>query len=108
MYSYCRPVLERRHRKSGFELNLLIQEFLNFAPNGFNGRNHFFSAICELVIKYRYCLGYLSQQCYRNTALIAQIIWYFIEGFHYRSQGILLEAEKIIYSLLMKEDLIFL
>ena len=60
--------------------------FTNFQPNGFNGKE-----ICALA---RYagisdrvsCFGVFNHQgSKQETALIAQIIWYFIEGVHYRS-----------------------
>jgi arginase family enzyme len=60
--------------------------FTNFQPNGFNGKE-----ICALS---RYagisdkvsCLGIFNQNGSKQEAvLIAQIIWYFIEGVHYRS-----------------------
>jgi arginase family enzyme len=60
--------------------------FNNFQPNGFNGKE-----ICSLS---RYagisdrvsCFGIFNHQgSIQETALIAQIIWYFIEGVHYRS-----------------------
>lgn len=60
--------------------------FLNFQPNGFNGKE-----ICALS---RYagisdkvsCLGVFNHNYSKQESiLIAQIIWYFIEGIHYRS-----------------------
>jgi hypothetical protein len=60
--------------------------FINFQPNGFNGKE-----ICALA---RYagisdkvsCLGIFNHQgTNQETALIVQVIWYFIEGIHYRS-----------------------
>lgn len=60
--------------------------FTNFQPNGFNGKE-----ICALA---RYagisdrvsCFGVFNHQgSKQEMALIAQIIWYFIEGVHYRS-----------------------
>ena len=60
--------------------------FSNFQPNGFNGKE-----ICALA---RYagisdkvsCFGIFNHQgTKQETALIAQVIWYFIEGIHYRS-----------------------
>ncbi|OCB74508.1 formimidoylglutamase [Flavobacterium crassostreae] len=60
--------------------------FTNFAPNGFNGKE-----ICALS---RYAgisdkvsiFGVFNQNNQPSEGvLIAQIIWYFIEGFHYRS-----------------------
>ena len=58
----------------------------NFQPNGFNGKE-----ICTLS---RYagisdkvsCLGIFNHHgSIQETTLIAQLIWYFIEGIHYRS-----------------------
>jgi arginase family enzyme len=60
--------------------------FDNFQPNGFNGKE-----ICALA---RYagisdrvsCFGVFNHQgSKQEMTLIAQIIWYFIEGVHYRS-----------------------
>ena len=60
--------------------------FIDFQPNGFNGKE-----ICALS---RYagisdkvsCLGIFNQNGSKQEAvLISQIIWYFIEGIHYRS-----------------------
>jgi len=60
--------------------------FIKFAPNGFNGKE-----ICSLA---RYAgisdkvtsFGIFNHNnSYQEAILISQIIWYFIEGFHYRS-----------------------
>ena len=60
--------------------------FTTFTPNGFNGKE-----ICSLL---RYAgisdkvslLGIFNHNDSRQeSVLIAQVIWYFIEGFHYRS-----------------------
>jgi arginase family enzyme len=60
--------------------------FMSFVPNGFNGKE-----ICSLA---RYAgisdkVSVFGVFNHKNSAqesvLIAQIIWYFIEGFHYRS-----------------------
>ena len=59
----------------------------NFEPNGFNGKE-----ICSLA---RYagisdkvsCFGIFNHNnTVYESAMISQIIWYFIEGFHYRSK----------------------
>ena len=59
----------------------------NFIPNGFNGKE-----ICSLS---RYAgisdkvslLGIFNHNnSIQESVIIAQIVWYFIEGFHYRSQ----------------------
>lgn len=60
--------------------------FQQFLPNGFNGKE-----VCALS---RYagisdkvsCIGLFNHNSTRNEAvLMAQVIWYFIEGVHYRS-----------------------
>ena len=60
--------------------------FTNFTPNGFNGKE-----ICSLA---RYagisdkvtCFGIFNHDnSKKESVLIAQIIWYFIEGFNFRS-----------------------
>lgn len=60
--------------------------FITFAPNGFNGKE-----ICALA---RYAgisdkvslFGLFNHNnSIQESVLIAQIIWYFIEGYHYRS-----------------------
>ena len=60
--------------------------FISFAPNGFNGKE-----ICVLA---RYAgisdkvssFGVFNHSStVQESVIIAQIIWYFIEGFHYRS-----------------------
>lgn len=60
--------------------------FTNFTPNGFNGKE-----ICSLA---RYagisdkvtCFGVFNHDnSKQESVLIAQIIWYFIEGFNFRS-----------------------
>lgn len=60
--------------------------FTNFTPNGFNGKE-----ICSLA---RYagisdkvtCFGVFNHDnSKKESVLIAQIIWYFIEGFNFRS-----------------------
>ncbi|MFA9192303.1 formimidoylglutamase [Flavobacterium sp. FZUC8N2.13] len=61
--------------------------FVSFAPNGFNGKE-----ICALA---RYAgisdkvsmLGIFNHHnSHQESILITQIIWYFIEGYHYRSK----------------------
>lgn len=60
--------------------------FISFAPNGFNGKE-----ICSLS---RYAgisdkvsvLGIFNHNnSIQESVIIAQIVWYFIEGYHYRS-----------------------
>ncbi len=60
--------------------------FHNFQPNGFNGKEicalSRYSGISDKVS----CLGIFNYNNSKQEAvLIAQIIWYFIEGVHYRS-----------------------
>ncbi len=60
--------------------------FLDFAPNGFNGKE-----ICALsryagISDKTSCLGLFNHNSSKNeSVLMAQVIWYFIEGVHYRS-----------------------
>lgn len=60
--------------------------FSNFQPNGFNGKEicalSRYSGISDKVS----CLGIFNHDSsIQEAALIAQIVWYFIEGVHYRS-----------------------
>ncbi|KAF2519872.1 formimidoylglutamase [Flavobacterium salilacus subsp. salilacus] len=73
--------LDMESVKSGDSGNIV-----NFLPNGFNGKE-----ICTLA---RYagisdkvtCFGIFNHQDTKQEGLlIAQIVWYFIEGVHYRS-----------------------
>ena len=60
--------------------------FTKFTPNGFNGKEICalarYSGLSDKVSLFGIFNHSDSQQ---ESALIAQIIWYFIEGFHYRS-----------------------
>jgi arginase family enzyme len=60
--------------------------FTNFTPNGFNGKEicalSRYSGLSDKVSLFGIFNHNDSQQ---ESALIAQIVWYFIEGFHYRS-----------------------
>lgn len=60
--------------------------FLTFTPNGFNGKEicslSRYAGISDKVSLFGIFNHNNSQQA---AVLIAQIIWYFIEGFHYRS-----------------------
>jgi arginase family enzyme len=57
-----------------------------FSPNGFNGKE-----ICSLsryagISDKTSCIGIFNHTCSKQESiLIAQIIWYFIEGVHFRS-----------------------
>ena len=84
--------------------------FISFAPNGFNGKE-----ICALS---RYSgisdkvslLGIFNHNnTKQESALIAQIIWYFIEGFHYRSNEYPFGSKEnyIKYIVPLEEELIF-
>ncbi len=73
--------LDMESVKSGDSGNIV-----NFLPNGFNGKE-----ICTLA---RYagisdkvtCFGIFNHQdTKQESLLIAQVLWYFIEGIHYRS-----------------------
>ncbi|PWA04138.1 formimidoylglutamase [Flavobacterium psychrotolerans] len=60
--------------------------FITFAPNGFNGKEvcslSRYSGISDKVSLFGIFNHNNSKQ---ESVLIAQIIWYFIEGYHYRS-----------------------
>ncbi len=84
--------------------------FTTFIPNGFNGKE-----ICALA---RYAgisdkVSLFGLFNHNNSAqesvLIAQIIWYFIEGYHYRSNEYPFGSRKnyIKYTIPLEEELIF-
>jgi hypothetical protein len=84
--------------------------FASFIPNGFNGKE-----ICALA---RYAgisdkVSLFGLFNHNNSAqesvLIAQIIWYFIEGYHYRSNEYPFGSRKnyIKYTIPLEEELIF-
>jgi arginase family enzyme len=84
--------------------------FTKFTPNGFNGKE-----ICALA---RYAgisdkvtsFGVFNHASTANEKeLIAQIIWYFIEGFHYRSNEYPFgtKEEYIKYIVTLEDELIF-
>ncbi len=60
--------------------------FISFAPNGFNGKEicslSRYAGISDKVSSFGVFNHNNSEQ---ESVLIAQIIWYFIEGFHFRS-----------------------
>ena len=84
--------------------------FVNFTPNGFSGKE-----ICSLA---RYagisdkitCLGLFNHQnSKQESALISQILWYFIEGIHCRSNEYPFGTKQdyIKYTVTLDENLIF-
>jgi hypothetical protein len=84
--------------------------FTSFRPNGFNGKE-----ICALS---RYSgisdkvslLGIFNHNNSKEeSVLIAQIIWYFIEGFHYRSNEYPFGSKEnyIKYIIPLEEELLF-
>lgn len=84
--------------------------FISFEPNGFNGKE-----ICSLS---RYAgisdkvslLGIFNHNnSKQESVLIAQIIWYFIEGYHYRSNEYPFGSKEnyIKYIIPLEEELIF-
>lgn len=84
--------------------------FTPFIPNGFNGKE-----ICSLS---RYAgisdkvslLGIFNHNSTRQESIIiAQIIWYFIEGFHYRSNEYPFGSKEnyLKYIIPLEEELIF-
>ncbi|MNE23001.1 Formimidoylglutamase [compost metagenome] len=60
--------------------------FVSFAPNGFNGKEicslSRYSGISDKVSSFGI---FNHNNSVQESVIIAQIIWYFIEGFHYRS-----------------------
>jgi arginase family enzyme len=60
--------------------------FVSFAPNGFNGKEicslSRYSGISDKVSSFGI---FNHNNSIQESVIIAQIIWYFIEGFHYRS-----------------------
>ena len=84
--------------------------FVNFEPNGFSGKE-----ICAIS---RYagisdkvsCLGIFNHKnSIQESVLVAQIIWYFIEGFHLRTNDYpyTVKDNYIKYIVTLDEDLIF-
>ncbi len=84
--------------------------FSTFAPNGFNGKE-----ICSLA---RYAgisdkvssFGVFNHNSTPQEAvLVSQILWYFIEGFHYRSQEYPFGVREnyIKYIVTLEEEMIF-
>jgi len=84
--------------------------FSSFKPNGFNGKE-----ICSLS---RYAgisdkvslLGIFNHNnSLQESVLIAQIIWYFIEGYHYRSNEYPFGSREnyIKYIIPLEEELVF-
>lgn len=84
--------------------------FTTFTPNGFNGKE-----ICSLA-RYAGISDKVTSFGVFNTAyndaekvLMAQMIWYFIEGYHYRSKEYPFgsKEEYIKYIVTLEEELIF-
>lgn len=84
--------------------------FISFAPNGFNGKE-----VCALA---RYAgisdkvslFGVFNHNSSKQeSVLIAQIVWYFIEGYHYRSNEYPFGSKEnyIKYIIPLEEELIF-
>ena len=84
--------------------------FINFTPNGFSGKE-----ICSLA---RYagisdkitCLGLFNHQnSKQESVLISQILWYFIEGIHCRSNEYPFGTKQdyIKYTVTLDENLVF-
>ena len=84
--------------------------FTSFEPNGFNGKEicalSRYSGISDKVSLF----GVFNQNSSRQeSVLIAQIIWYFIEGYHYRSNEYPFGSKEnyIKYIIPLEEELIF-
>lgn len=84
--------------------------FIDFTPNGFSGK--------EICVLSRYAgisdkvssFGIFNHNSTKNeSVLIAQIIWYFIEGFHYRSNEYPFGTKEnyIKYIVTLEEEVIF-
>jgi hypothetical protein len=84
--------------------------FSSFTPNGFNGKEicalSRYSGISDKVSLLGIFNHNNSQQ---ESVLIAQIIWYFIEGFHYRSFEYPFGSKEnyIKYIIPLEDELIF-
>jgi len=81
-----------------------------FSPNGFNGKEicalSRYSGISDKVA----LLGVFNHSSTKQeSVLIAQIIWYFIEGFHYRSNEYPFGSKEnyIKYIIPLEEELVF-
>lgn len=84
--------------------------FLDFSPNGFNGKEicalSRYSGISDKVSLF----GIFNHNNTRQeSVLVAQIIWYFIEGFHYRSNEYPFGSKEnyIKYIIPLEEELVF-
>jgi arginase family enzyme len=84
--------------------------FTTFVPNGFTGKEicalSRYAGISDKVTSLGIFNHYNSKQ---ESVLIAQIIWYFVEGFHYRSNEYPFGTKEnyIKYIVALDEDLIF-
>jgi hypothetical protein len=84
--------------------------FISFAPNGFNGKEicalSRYAGISDKVSLFGVFNHNSSKQ---ESVLIAQIIWYFIEGVHYRSNEYPFGSKEnyIKYIIPLEEELIF-
>jgi hypothetical protein len=84
--------------------------FASFSPNGFNGKEicalSRYSGISDKVSLFGIFNHNNSTQ---ESVLIAQIIWYFIEGFHYRSNEYPFGSKEnyIKYIIPLEEELVF-
>jgi len=84
--------------------------FTSFMPNGFNGKEicalSRYAGISDKVSLFGVFNHNNSKQ---ESVLIAQIIWYFIEGFHYRSNEYPFGTKEnyIKYIIPLEEELIF-
>jgi hypothetical protein len=70
--------------------------FISFAPNGFNGKKYVLCPDMRGLVIISIFGIFNHNNSRQESVLIAQIIWYFIEGFHYRSNEYPFGVEKII------------
>lgn len=84
--------------------------FTKFAPNGFNGKEicslSRYAGISDKTSSFGVFNHYNSEA---ESVLIAQIVWYFIEGFHYRSNEYPFGTKEnyIKYIVTLEEEVIF-
>jgi arginase family enzyme len=84
--------------------------FSKFTPNGFNGKEICaFSRYAGISDKVTSFGVFNHNSSLSESSLIAQIIWYFIEGFHYRSNEYPFgtKEEYIKYIVTLDEELVF-
>jgi hypothetical protein len=83
--------------------------FISFAPNGFNGKENVLSRYAGISDKVSIFGIFNHNNSRQESVLIAQIIWYFIEGFHRSNEYPFGSRENYIkYIVPMEEERFFL